>query len=51
MILSSGRARIGPVTQPVELSEGDYISYSADVPHLFDALEADTSAVMLIEHG
>ncbi|MBN3256225.1 helix-turn-helix transcriptional regulator [Pectobacterium brasiliense] len=51
VILSSGRARIGPVTQPVELSEGDYISYSADVPHLFDALEADTSAVMLIEHG
>ncbi|MBN3174878.1 helix-turn-helix transcriptional regulator [Pectobacterium brasiliense] len=51
VILSSGRARIGPVTQPVELSAGDYISYSADVPHLFDALEADTSAVMLIEHG
>jgi mannose-6-phosphate isomerase-like protein (cupin superfamily) len=51
VILSSGRARIGPVTQPVELGAGDYISYSADVPHLFDALEADTSAVMLIEHG
>ncbi|MBN3162208.1 helix-turn-helix transcriptional regulator [Pectobacterium brasiliense] len=51
VILSRGRARIGPVTQPVELSAGDYISYSADVPHLFDALEADTSAVMLIEHG
>ncbi|MBN3068315.1 helix-turn-helix transcriptional regulator [Pectobacterium brasiliense] len=51
VILSSGRARIGPVTQPVELNAGDYISYSADVPHLFDALEADTSAVMLIEHG
>ncbi|MBN3130288.1 helix-turn-helix transcriptional regulator [Pectobacterium brasiliense] len=51
VILSSGRARIGPATQPVELSAGDYISYSADVPHLFDALEANTSAVMLIEHG
>ncbi|MBN3096260.1 helix-turn-helix transcriptional regulator [Pectobacterium brasiliense] len=51
VILSSGRARIGPVTQPVELNAGDYISYSADVPHLFDALEANTSAVMLIEHG
>ncbi|MBA5602303.1 helix-turn-helix transcriptional regulator [Pectobacterium aroidearum] len=51
VILSSGRARIGPVAQPVELSAGDYISYSADVPHLFDALEADTSAVMLIEQG
>ncbi|WP_370374900.1 helix-turn-helix domain-containing protein [Pectobacterium aroidearum] len=51
VILSSGRARIGPVAQPVELSAGDYISYSADVPHLFDALEEDTSAVMLIEQG
>ncbi|MEQ9885324.1 helix-turn-helix domain-containing protein [Pectobacterium zantedeschiae] len=51
VILSHGRARIGPVTQPIELSAGDYISYSADVPHLFDALEVDTSAVMLIEHG
>ena len=49
VILCSGRARIGPAEQWVELSAGDYISYSADCPHIFDALEANTTAVMLIE--
>jgi len=51
VIISSGRARIGPTEQPVELSAGDYISYSADREHIFEALEADTTAVMLIEQG
>ncbi|MEJ4047012.1 helix-turn-helix domain-containing protein [Erwinia sp. SLM-02] len=50
VILCSGRARIGPAEHWVELGAGDYISYSADCPHVFEALEADTTAVMLIEN-
>lgn len=49
VILCSGRAHVGPVGQAVELNAGDYISYSADIPHIFDALEKDTLAIMLIE--
>jgi len=33
------------------LNAGDYISYLANVPHVFEALEADTTAVMVIEHS
>lgn len=32
MILTSGRARIGPVTAPVELAPGDYVTYTAATP-------------------
>lgn len=51
VILSSGRARVGPLEGWVELTAGDYISYPADEPHLFEALEENTTAVMLIEQG
>ncbi|PTQ12021.1 transcriptional regulator [Sphingomonas oleivorans] len=50
LIISSGRARVGPAEAPVELGPGDYISYAADAPHLFEALEPDTTAVIVMEH-
>jgi transcriptional regulator with XRE-family HTH domain len=49
-VLSSGRARVGPVADPVELAPGDYLSYAGDEPHVFEALEPGTSAVMVLEH-
>jgi transcriptional regulator with XRE-family HTH domain len=49
VILCSGRARLGPTGEPVELGAGDYAAYSADVRHVFEALEPDTTAVMIIE--
>lgn len=51
VIIGSGKARVGPIDQTVELNSGDYMSYSADVEHIFEALVADTTAVMLIEHA
>ncbi|MCG8155404.1 hypothetical protein JMY81_12275 [Brenneria goodwinii] len=50
VLLCCGRARLGPVGHTVELSAGDYASYSADEAHMFEALEAGTTAVILIEH-
>lgn len=50
VILCHGRARLGAEGDEIELASGDYISYSADVAHTFEALEPDTRAVMLIEH-
>lgn len=50
VVLSTGRALVGPDPVPVELAPGDYLSYPADIPHVFEALEANTSAVIVMEH-
>lgn len=51
VILSTGRALVGLADDPVELRPGDYIAYPGDLPHLFQALEAGTRAVLVSEHG
>jgi len=50
VILSTGRARVGVAEEPVDLAPGDYASYPADVPHVFEALSPDTVAVLVSEH-
>jgi len=51
VVLCAGRAQIGLASDPVELGPGDYICYPADVPHIFNALEPATQAVMLNEYA
>jgi hypothetical protein len=34
----------------VELAPGDYIAYPGDLPHIFQALEENTSATLVSEH-
>lgn len=51
VFVSQGSARIGLEIEPVLLRAGDYIRYPANQPHVFEALEPDTVAVLLIEHG
>jgi transcriptional regulator with XRE-family HTH domain len=50
VVVSTGRAAVGPVGEPVELAPGDYITYPGDAPHIFRALEPETTAVMIMEH-
>lgn len=50
VVVGTGRALVGPTEEPVELGPGDYISYPGDAPHIFRALEPDTTAVILMEH-
>ncbi|TDC61896.1 helix-turn-helix domain-containing protein [Streptomyces hainanensis] len=50
VILSAGRARVGPASAPVELAAGDYLAFPGDSPHLFEALEPGTAAVIVMEH-
>jgi len=50
VVLSSGRALVGPAEQPADLRPGDYIAYPGDAPHIFKALEPDTTAVLIMEH-
>ncbi|NYI72247.1 transcriptional regulator with XRE-family HTH domain [Naumannella cuiyingiana] len=47
VVLIAGRALTGAADEPVELGPGDYHSYPGDVPHVFDALEPGTSAVLV----
>ncbi len=50
VVLSAGRALVGLADDPVELGPGDYVSYPADLPHVFEALEPRTLAVLVSEH-
>lgn len=50
IIVAKGRVLVGPVDSPVELEVGDYITYPGDEPHIFRALEADTLALLVMEH-
>lgn len=50
VVLCAGRARAGVADEPVELGPGDYLAYPGDAPHVFEALEPDTAAVLVSEH-
>lgn len=50
VVLSAGRALVGVADDPVELAPADYVAYPGDAPHIFKALEPDTSAVLVSEH-
>ncbi|MFE9323962.1 helix-turn-helix domain-containing protein [Nocardia sp. NPDC052278] len=50
VLLASGRALVGPIDAPVELTPGDYIAYPGDAPHVFEALEPDTWATLVVEY-
>lgn len=50
VVISTGRALVGVASEPAELGPGDYICYQGDVPHVFEALEPGTRAVLVSEH-
>jgi transcriptional regulator with XRE-family HTH domain len=50
VVIAAGRALVGVASEPVELGPGDYIGYPGDVPHVFEALEPRTQAVLVSEH-
>ena len=50
LIVSAGRLRAGPAEAPIELGPGDYAAFAGDVPHLYEAIEPGTWAVLVMEH-
>jgi transcriptional regulator with XRE-family HTH domain len=50
VVLGTGKALIGPAEEPIVLMPADYITYPGDELHIFEALEPDTTAVMIMEH-
>jgi transcriptional regulator with XRE-family HTH domain len=49
VVVGTGRVLAGPTGEAVELGPGDYLVYPADVPHVFDALEPDSTGVIVME--
>ncbi|WP_020524426.1 helix-turn-helix domain-containing protein [Catelliglobosispora koreensis] len=50
VIVAKGRLRTGPTGSEVELAEGDYATFPGDIPHIYEALEPHTWAVLVMEH-
>ena len=50
LVVAAGRMRAGPAGEPVELAAGDYITFPGDAAHQYEALEAGTWAVLVMEH-
>jgi transcriptional regulator with XRE-family HTH domain len=51
VVIGAGRALVGVAGQPEELGPGDYICYPGDLPHVFEALQPGTEAVLVSEHN
>lgn len=50
ILVTAGRLRVGPVGAEVDLATGDLASFPGDVAHRYEALEAQTHAVLIIEY-
>jgi transcriptional regulator with XRE-family HTH domain len=50
LVCAAGRIRTGPPDAPVDLEPGDYIAFPGDAPHVYEALEPKTWAVLVMEH-
>jgi transcriptional regulator with XRE-family HTH domain len=49
LVVVVGRLRVGPETRTVELEAGDLVTFAADVPHVYEALET-THCVLLMAY-
>jgi transcriptional regulator with XRE-family HTH domain len=50
LIVAAGRVRTGPADQLIELGPGDYAAFAGDVPHVYEAVDPGTWAVLVMEH-
>lgn len=51
VVICGGAAAIGPAGEAVRLARGDYMTYPGDVPHVFEALEPDTTVMFVLEYS
>jgi len=49
LVVVVGRLRAGPQSEPVLLEQGDMVTFAADVPHIYEALET-THCVLLMAY-
>ncbi|WP_018350675.1 helix-turn-helix domain-containing protein [Longispora albida] len=49
--LVSGVLRVGPPHDPFELRAGDYVCFSASMPHSYEAVGGPTLATLILQHS
>jgi transcriptional regulator with XRE-family HTH domain len=47
LVVAVGHMRVGPVSTPVELEAGDLVTFAADVPHMYEALETSHCVLLM----
>ena len=47
LVVASGRLRAGPQTEPVELGPGGLLTFGADGPHVYEALETARCVLLM----
>jgi transcriptional regulator with XRE-family HTH domain len=50
VLVTAGRLRVGPTTDPAVLEPGDLASFAGDAPHVYEATCPGTRAVLLVEY-
>ncbi|MEX2549087.1 MAG: XRE family transcriptional regulator [Nitriliruptoraceae bacterium] len=50
VLVTRGELRVGPAEQAVHLGVGDLAAFASDRAHTYEALVADTEAIMMIEY-
>ncbi|WP_238154040.1 cupin domain-containing protein [Streptomyces xinghaiensis] len=50
IVVLSGGLRAGPVDAPVDLAEGDFVTFAADVAHFYQALRPGVDAVLVMTY-
>lgn len=50
LFLTAGRLLVGPLGEAVELQAGDFIRFPADGPHIYEAIDGDAQAVLLLSY-
>lgn len=50
IIVTAGRVRTGPVDEPIELAESDFCRFPGDLPHLYEAMDDDATAIVLMSY-
>jgi hypothetical protein len=48
LLIHSGRLRVGPEAGPVDAGPGDFVAFAADVPHVYEALDGQVAATLVI---
>jgi transcriptional regulator with XRE-family HTH domain len=48
LLMHSGRLRVGPEQEPVELAPGDFVAFDGSVAHVYEALDGEPVTATLV---
>jgi quercetin dioxygenase-like cupin family protein len=48
LLIHTGRLRVGPEQDPVELGPGDFVAFDGSVAHVYEALDQEPVSATLV---